>query len=155
MTSKTVIFLSAIVLASMLVAGCGPSQGQGTRLQIKVENADYVGAITFTLMYDPSVIEVTGVRRGPLSLGGALLWGVELPGQLSVVIRHDYYLNGDGTLIEVSYHVLDSGGSSTLTVHAIEALSLRTGDAVQVQVSEGGFSASDMSVKAPEIIFGT
>ena len=149
------ICLSAIGLASMMVAGCALRQEGGTRLQIKVKNADYVAAIAFTLIYDPSVIGVTGVSRGPLSSGGALLWGVEPPGRLSVVISHDYYLNGDGTLIEVNYHVLDNRGSSTLTVEVVEARSQQTGDTVQAQVSEGSFSASDMSVEAPVIIFGT
>jgi hypothetical protein len=152
MTSRIVVCLSIIVSLSLLVVGCSRGEG-GPRLPIKVEGADRVGTITLRLLYDPTVFEVTGVGRGPLAVGGTLQWGIEVPGQLNVVIENDYYLNGNGTLVEVYYEVLNSAGSSTLTIQVLEAKRLITGDLLQTQVSDGRLSPSDVSVEAPVIAF--
>lgn len=152
MRSKFVVCLSAIVLLSILMAGCGT--GGGPSVPIKIENADHVGAIAFYLLYDSTVFEVTAVSVGALARGSTAQWAIEKPGQLKVVVLNAKNINGGGTLVAVKCKVLNNTGSSTLAIQVLEARSADTGEVVETQVSEGSFSASDMSVEPPVISFG-
>ena len=153
MRSKLAVCLSAIVLLSTLVAGCGTGGG-GVSMPISIENADHVGAIAFNLLYDSTVFEVTAVNVGALARNSAAQWSVEKPGQLKVIVQNARNINGDGTLVAVKCKVLNKTGSSTLVIQVLEARSANTGEVVETQVSEGSFSASDMSIEAPVISFG-
>jgi hypothetical protein len=157
MRSKFGVCLSAIGLLSILVVGCGTGGGGGG-VPIKIENADHVGAMAFNLLYDSTVLEVTGVSKAALvrDSGSTARWAIEQPGQLYVVVEKakNNKIDGDGTLVEVKFRVLNASGSSTLAIRVLEARSGATGEQVETQVSEGSFSASDMSIEAPVISFG-
>lgn len=153
MRSKLVVCLSAIVLLSTLVAGCGTSGG-GLSVPVKVENADHVGAIAFELLYDSTVLKVTAVNVGALAGGSSAQWAIVQPGRLWVGIQGAKNLNGSGTLVTVKCKVLDAAGSSTLAIQVVATSSADTGEEVETQVNEGTFNASDDSVTAPVIRFG-
>jgi hypothetical protein len=152
MKSKFVVCLSVIVLLSTLVAGCSTGEG-GVGVPIKIQKADHVGAIAFNLLYDSTVLEVTGVNVGALARNSRAQWSIEKPGQLKVVVQNAN-INGDGTLVKVNCRVLNTTGSSTLPIQVLQAISTDTGGLVETQVSEGSFSASGKSVEAPVISFG-
>ena len=127
-------------------------------MPIKIENADHLGAMAFYLLYDSTVLEVTDVSVAGLARdsNSTTRWGIEKPGQLVVIVEKakEKGMNGDGTLVKVKCKVLSVTGSSTLAVQVLEARSVDTGELVETQVSEGSFSASDMSIEAPVISFG-
>jgi hypothetical protein len=114
--------------------------------------------MAFNLLYDSTVLEVTGVSKAALvrNSNGTARWAIEKPGQLYVVVENakNNRINGDGTLVVVKCRVLNAAGSSTLAIQVLEAYSGDTGERVETQVSEGSFSASDMSIEAPVISFG-
>ena len=150
---QLVLFALTALLAVAPVVGCGTGGG-GLSVPIKVENADHVGAIAFNLLYDSAVFKVTAVNVGALARGSSARWAVVQPGQLWVGIQDAKNLNGNGTLVKVKCKVLNTAGSSTLAVQVLAAASADTGEAVETQVTDGSFTASDESVEAPVIIFG-
>lgn len=153
MSSKFLVCLSAIVLLLTLVVGCGTGGG-GVDVPIKIENADHLGSIAFNLLYDSTVLEVTAVNVGSLARGSNAQWAIEKPGQLLVGVQNAKNIDGKGTLVAVKCKVLNTTGSTTFAILVLEARSANTGELVETQVSEGSFSASDMSIEAPVIDFG-
>jgi hypothetical protein len=152
MRSNLVICLSVIFLLSALMAGC--DIGGGLSVPVSIENADDVGALGFNLLYDSTVFEVTRVDLGTLAKGSVAQWALQKPGELLVLVSYAH-IDGNGTLVEVKCKVLNSTGTSTLAIQVLEARSASTSELVETEVSEGSFSASDMSVKAPVIRFGS
>ena len=152
MRPKSLICLSVLLMLSALVVGCGTAGG-GLGVPIKIENADHVGAISFNLLYDSSVLKVTAVNVGDLAKGSSAQWAIVGTGQLKVVVQNAN-INGDGTLVTVKCKALNTTGSSTLVIQVLGATSANTGEDVGTQVTDGSFSASDDSVEAPVISFG-
>ena len=149
---QLVLFASIALLAVAPVVGCGTGGG-GLGVPIKIENADHVGAISFNLLYDSSVLKVTAVNVGDLAKGSSAQWAIVGTGQLKVVVQNAN-INGDGTLVTVKCKALNTTGSSTLVIQVLGATSGNTGEDVGTQVTEGRYSAADDSVEAPVIIFG-
>jgi len=152
MRPKSLICLSVLLMLSALVVGCGTGRG-GLSVPIKIENADHVGAISFNLLYDSSVLKVTAVNVGDLAKGSSAQWAIVGTGQLKVVVQNAN-INGDGTLVTVKCKGLNATGSSTLVIQVLGATSGNTGEDVETQVTDGSLSAADESVEAPVIIFG-
>ena len=152
MRPKSLICLSVLLMLSALVVGCGTAGG-GLGVPIKIENADHVGAISFNLLYDSSVLKVTAVNVGDLAKGSSAQWAIVGTGQLKVVVQNAN-INGDGTLVTVKCKGLNATGSSTLVIQVLGATSGNTGEDVETQVTDGSLSAADESVEAPVIIFG-
>ena len=153
MRSMSVVCLCVLLMLSALVIGCGTGGG-GLSVPVKIENADHVGAISFNLLYDSSVLKVTAVNVGDLAEGSSAQWAIVGTGQLKVVVQNAKNMNGDGTLVTVKCKALNSTGSSTLAIQVLGATSANTGEDVGTQVTDGSFSASDDSVEAPVISFG-
>jgi Cohesin domain len=152
MRSRAVVCLSLIVLLSTLVAGCGT--GGAPSVSIKIENADHLGGIYFSLLYDSSVLEVTGIRQGALARSRGMKMGIPKAGEIQVLVDTGSGISGDGTLVKVEYKVLNSTGTSTLVIQVLEARSAETGELLETHVTEGTFGASGKSVVAPVISFG-
>jgi len=153
MRSMSVLRLSVLLMLSALLVGCGTGGG-GLSVPVKIENADHVGAISFNLLYDSSVLKVTAVNVGDLAKGSSAQWAIVGPGKLKVVVQNAKNISGDGTLVTVKCKALDTTGSSTLVIQVLGATSANTGEDVGTQVTDGSFSASDDSVEAPVISFG-
>lgn len=150
MRLKMAICLSAVMLLSMLLSGCSQAN---TSVPIKVENANHLRELAFNLLYDTTVLEVSGVGMTDLTRMGSVRWGVQEPGKLLVLLAGED-INGGGTLVVVKCNVPGSTGVSTLTIQVLEAYST-AGELLEPQVSEGSLSAEDKSVVPPVIIFGS
>lgn len=124
----------------------------GLSVPIEVKNADRVGAITFKVLYDPAVLEVRAVNKDKLALSAHAAFNKDTPGQLLVVIQHAE-ISGNGKLVTVKFRVLDKRGTSTFAIEVLELKSLKTRGMVESEITDGVFSASDMTVKAPVIGF--
>ena len=67
-------------------------------------------AYQFTLMYDPTVLNITGTRmEGTVSNGEEVVSNVTIPGQISVSWAGAEPIEGDGPLLRLDATVLQSG----------------------------------------------
>jgi hypothetical protein len=149
MKCKLVLCLSAVILLSTLMAGCG-SRGDSS-VPVKVQNADRVQTLAFNLMFDSSVLEVKGVYVTSLTLHSTAQWVMEATGRLLVLLSEGD-VSGNGNLVTVVFKILKSQGSSALTVEVKQATSKGTGS-LETQTSAGSFTGSNSSFKAPVITF--
>ena len=152
---KLVVCLSVVVLLSALVTGCGTggSAPSVPIVPIEIENAEDLGGIVFRLVYDSSVLEFTGIKQGARARSRTMQFGIVKPGEIEVLVGAGTGISGDFTLAKLECKVLNSAGASKLVVQVTDARNAKTGQILNTQVSEGSFSASDMSVKAPLIVF--
>lgn len=140
------------LLLMMIALGCDLGEGS-IGVPIELKNADRVGAVAFTLLYDSTVLEVEGVEMRALARGATAGYNADTPGELFVSITNAPNISGNGTLVEVKFKVLDDAGSSTLQIEVLGALNLDTQEPVETVVSDGLFSAADNSTDPPVITF--
>jgi hypothetical protein len=120
---------------------------------IRIENAENLGGIVFRLVYDSSVLEVTEITQGYLARSRSIQYELLNPGEIEVLVGTGEEISGDGILVVLHCKALGSAGVSKLVVQVTQARSVATGELLHTQVSEGSFSESGKSVKAPVITF--
>lgn len=100
--------------------------GRTAVVPVRLTGAAAVGALQFEVVYDPSVLDVTAVRRG------ALLEGMDYstlesnagltPGRLKIALINQFSLADDGVLFEIQGRGLGAAGQrSPLTIEQAAA----------------------------------
>jgi len=121
---------------------------------INLVGADNVGSLEFVLAYEPEVLEVTGVRPGPLAGQALLESSAATPGLLWTGMIDADGISGDGPAAIVTFIVIKGGGSNTQlslqNVVAYDATSLLD---IIVEASAGSFSTIDGALSPPSLTF--
>ncbi len=102
-------------------------------------------AYQFTLTYDPSVLQFTGIdKSGTLSANFDVLYNETTPGTVLFAAAGGNYLSGSGVLLKFTFSVLtDSGGAtSALTLSNF----LLNGGSPPAQTTNGSFTANPLTI---------
>ena len=78
-------------------------------------------------------------------------YNLKTPGRLTVGIIDAVGINGSGSVVTVSFKVIDKGGTSPITLGKIEANDATTLIDIPIKASAGNFIAKDQSFTAPVI----
>ena len=145
----------AIVITMLLVlplAGCGGAAGSAA-IPINLSGANDVGSLHIELVYDPSILEVTGVKAGKLAQNAVLDSNIGTPGRAIIGIVSSNGIAGSGAVASVSFKAKAKTGTSALTLENVEAYSAETLQDKLTQVSAGQYNAQTKKVDAPSISF--
>jgi len=145
----------AIVVIMLLVlpaAGCGGSVG-ATEIPINLTGASDVGSLHIELVYDPAIIQVTGVKAGKLAQNAVVDFNITAPGRAVIGIVSSAGITGSGAVASVAFTAKAKTGSSALTLENVEAYSAEKLEDLRTQVSAGQYNAQTKKVNAPSISF--
>ncbi|WP_406661452.1 cohesin domain-containing protein [Methanolobus sp. ZRKC3] len=97
---------------------------------VNLEGATDVGSMDISLMYDPAVLQAVGVEAGELGGNAYIESNTGNEGEVIIALADSSGINGDGTVVVVSFKVLGSVGSSShLTLNEV---SVHNTDLVEV-----------------------
>jgi autotransporter-associated beta strand protein len=115
----------------------------GGTVEVPISVADVTGLLsaTVTLTFDPTVLQPTGARTGPLTAGWAVDANTATSGQVSLALAGATSVSATGVLAIVSFDVVGDPDSSTaLTVSSV---SLNDG-AIAAQAAAGQLAVNDL-----------
>lgn len=140
-------FISPACAASLTVsiADAGAVPGNILTIPIVLQGADNIGSMDIVLAYDSSVLQATGVEAGDLGKNAFIESGTDTPGKVVIALADASGINGDGSIVFVSFLMKgDTGSSSPLT---FEELSVHNLDLVEVlpTVRDGSLTVSEPS----------
>ncbi|NMB77494.1 MAG: hypothetical protein GYA23_00170 [Methanomicrobiales archaeon] len=118
----TILFVLAILALVSSAAAAGvtvsvdsatAAEGKTVTLPVKVTGASNLGAMDLVLTYDSSVLKFSNAELGELSTNG-LVEGNELQaGTAKISFADTKGINGDGTILKVTFTVTGKKGAST------------------------------------------
>ena len=145
----------AIVVIMLLVlpaAGCDGSVG-ATEIPINLTGASDVGSLHIELVYDPAIIQVTGVKAGKLAQNAVVDSNITAPGRAVIGIVSSAGITGSGAVASVAFTAKAKTGSSALTLENVEAYSAEKLQEIMTTVSAGQYDTKSKKVTAPSITF--
>jgi len=160
-TKPTVIGLVIVVIIAIVgifvgvVLGRGEGEGDiAVKVPVNAQGADDVGALHIELAYDPAVLNATGVEKGTLASNAMMEFSVDTPGRVWVGMIDAAGMNGDGSLVEVSFEVLGQDETtSPLTLEKLAAWDATNIFDIPTEASPGSFTVKNRLFTAPAIIF--
>ena len=126
------------------------------RVQVPVllQGAANVGSLEFVLTYDAAVLEAESVELGFLASGALLDFSTETPGALWVAMADANGMTGDGSVVLITFRVLDGNGPGSalelVDVAAFEATSLLD---IITDAIPGTFTPTGGGVSSPTLEF--
>lgn len=168
--SKFVLVISLVVTLFLLLALvlCGCSKGKGaanpsptstsvllneTKVPILVEGASNLGSLEFVLVYDPSVLKVNKVEKDTLSSNAMMESVNETPGRVWVGMVDSSGINGNGSLVVITFQVTGERINSQLALETVEAHNSETLLDIIYNTSPGNLTVKERSFTSPMITF--
>jgi hypothetical protein len=164
------LFLAVILvlmLTTLTACSCGGTKGNTTSLPtaaataasavkdlkvpVNLKEARNIGSLHMEIVYDPAVLSATNVEAGDLAVNSMVEFNSSAPGRVKVGVVDASGINGDGTLLTVSFKALDKNKSSQLKLENLECYNAKTLYDIVVSASPGSISAADGSFTAPEV----
>jgi hypothetical protein len=154
------ILLVLMLVVALAVGGCSlipksTSTPEGVGVPINLNGASNVGSLHIELVYDSTVLEATGVKAGKLGRNAVIECNLETPGRAIIGIVDASGINGDGSVVTVSFKAKGKEGTSPLTLESVEANDAETLYDLITKTSPGEFMAKGSSFTAPGITFAT
>ena len=119
-----------------------------------LEGAANVGSLEFVLLYEPTVLEVTGVETGALASEALLDSSTGTPGRLWAGLVDAGGITGDGPAAIVTFAVIGNADSSTvLSLESVVAYDVVGRLDIITEASAGTFAVKDGSLTAPTLEF--
>jgi hypothetical protein len=140
------------MLLALPLAGCVGIAGAST-IPINLSGASDVGSLHIELVYDPAILEVTGVKAGKLAQNAVVDSNILTPGRAIIGIVSSNGLAGTGAVASISFKAKAKTGNCALTLENVEAYSAETLQDIRAQVSAGQYDAKTKKVDAPSISF--
>lgn len=149
-----IIVILIVVLIVVLAGGGGGGDGDGdVVVPINVQGASNVGSISIEMAYDSTVLEATGVESGELASNAMMEFNIDNPGLVVIGIVDSSGINGDGAVAEVGFNVIDSEGTSSLSLDIVKTHDAESLIDIINETSGGSFIAEDGLAEAPLITF--
>ena len=151
-----IIIIAAILVAVVLVFVLGGSDDEGggeNIIPVKVKNAERLGALHIELVYDSSILEVTGVTLGSLGENGQVDYEVE-SGRVIIGFIDAMGMSGSGDVVKISF-TENASGKSSLVLENVVATDAETLYDLVVQTSAGSLDTDNDTSTAPVINIGS
>ena len=152
----SIIIAAAVVAGTALsMTGCIKIQpggtsttGGGMNVPVNATGASNVGSLEFELVYDSTVLQAVGVEKGTLAGNAMMDFTTARPGRVWVGIVDSNGINGNGSLVVVSFQEVGQGtATGQLTLENVEAYDAQTLIDIITQTTPGNLSTP------PTIIF--
>ena len=143
----------AVPPVSPATQNAGIGNARPTEIPINLKGASNMGGLSFDLVYDPAILEVTTVKAGTLAQNALIDSNTKTPGHVIIGIVSSNGINGSGAVATVTFKSKAKTGTSALTLEKVEAYSADKLQDMRTQVSAGQFNAKDNSSNAPTISF--
>lgn len=151
------VIVLIVVLVIVLGGGSSDEDSGGTvgevSVPVNLQGASNVGSISIELTYDSTVLEATEVKAGELTKSAMLEYNINNPGKIIIGIIDSSGINGDGTVAEIRFNTVDSGGASPLTLNTVETHDATSLIDIINETSDGSFTAEGNAVTAPLVAF--
>ena len=149
-----IIIILIVVLVIVLAGGGGGGDGDGdVVVPISVQGASKVGSISIELTYDSTVLEVTDVKSGELASNAMMEYNIDNPGVVIIGIVDSSGINGDGAVAEIEFNVVDSEGTSPLTLGTVETHDAESLIDIINETSNGSYDGEGDNITLPLIRF--
>jgi len=144
--------LVALLLAIALFAvSCSCEDDKEVEVPINLENASNVGSLQIEISYDASVLQATQVEAEELGKNAMIESNLDNPGIVIIGIVDSSGINGSGSVVSISFDVLEKDASSSVTIKNAAAHDVNTLVDLPTSLTQGSFAAGDVS--APTISF--
>jgi len=143
--------LKATVQPSRAAAAFTPPPST-LEVPIEVRAAFNVGGLQLELTYDPEVLQLQGVRAGPLARNALLESNDDIPGRLRLALVNSLGIDGDGAVISVIFLPTGRGVSSAFALESVEASDTDLKDLV-VKTSPGLYTGPGDPITSPTVSF--
>ena len=157
--NRKVMIVGLAILVIVIGATLGIVLGRGgakaeVTVPVNARGADDVGALHIELTYDPAVLNAAGVEKGTLAGNAMMEYNLDTPGWVVVSMIDSAGMNGDGSLVVVSFEVLGEGEmTSPLTLEKLAAWDTTNIFDMPTGSSAGSFTVKGRSFTAPVVIF--
>ena len=144
----SIIIAAAVVAGTALsMTGCikivregGPASG-GLEVPVNANGASNVGSLEFELVYDSTALQAVGVEKGTLAGNAMMDFTTARPGRVWVGIVDSNGINGNGSLVVVSFQGVGEGAATgQLTLENVEAYDAQTLIDIITQTTPGNLS---------------
>jgi len=152
------LLLVLMLVMALALGGCNlipiPKSAAGVvGVPINFSGASNAGSLHIELVYDSTMLEATEVKAGKLGGNAVIESNLGTPGRAIIGIIDAVGINGDGSVVTVSFKTKGKEGTSSLTLENIEAYDAETLYDIITRTSPGEFVAKDSSFTAPVITF--
>ena len=137
------LFAFSIQTASALTITISDASGyigEGAEVPVNIKDAADVGSIDLTILYDPTVLNISKVEKGDL-VKGMLSSNIENEGIISIGIADSNGISGDGEIVKLTFDVIGNG-SAPITLQNAKAYDVNTHADIEVSVENGDFQAN-------------
>jgi len=144
--------LVALLLAIALFAvGCSCEGDKEVEVPINLENASNIGSLQIEVSYDASVLKAIEVKAKDLGKDAMVEANLDTPGYIIIGIVDSSGINGSGSVVSISFNVLEKDASSSVTIKNAAAHDVNTLVDLPASLTQGSFAAGDVS--PPSISF--
>ena len=138
--------LMALLLAIALFAvGCSCEGDKEAKVPINLENASNIGSLQVELSYDASVLQATQVEAEELGKNALIESNMDNAGIIIIGIVDSSGINGSGSIVSISFDVLEKDAASSVTIKNAAAHDVNTLVDLPTSLTQGSFAAGDVS----------
>ena len=145
------ILVGLFLAITLFAAGCSCEGDKEIKVPINLENASNVGSLQIELSYDTSVLQTTKVEAEELGKNAMIEFNMDTPGYIIIGIVDSSGINGSGSVVSISFDVLEKDTASSLTIINAAAHDVNTLVDLPTSLTQGSFAAGDVS--PPSISF--
>ena len=143
--------VASVVVAVILTVVCCGAPSNKIKLPIDIQNASNIGSLQIEISYDASVLQATEVEADKLGKDAMIESNLNNPGIIIIGIVDSSGINGSGSIVSISFDVLEKDAASSLTIKNAAAHDVNTLVDLPTSLTQGSFAAGDVS--PPSISF--
>jgi len=117
------------------------SAGQTVQLPIRIVNADNIGNMDISLVYDPSVLSATSLTTGAITSNSLFVHNID-QGRVNISLVDDNGISGNGSIATITFDVIGDKGEVTSLILSADANDENSDD-VDVELMNAMFSIED------------
>ena len=136
--------LIGVITIATAVIGCGKPDKE-VDVAVNLQNASNVGSLQIGISYDASVLQVMQVEAEELGENALIESNTDNPGVIVIGIVDSSGINGSGSVVSISFTVLEKDGSSYLTIENATAHDVNTLVDLPTTLTQGNFLSGDVS----------
>ena len=143
MVNKALV-ASVVIVTILTTVGCGAPSNQ-IEVPIDVQNVSNVGSFQIEISYDANVLQATDVKAEELGKNAMIESNLDNPGIIIVGIVDSPGINGSGSIVSISFDVLEKDSASSLTIKNATAHDVNTLVDLPTSFTQGNFASGDVS----------
>ena len=136
--------LIGVITVATAVIGCGKPD-KVVDVAINLQNASNVGSLQIEISYDASVLQVMQVEAEELGENALIESNPDNPGVIIIGIVDSSGINGSGSVVSITFDVLEKDTATSLTIKNVTAHDVDTLVDLPTNLTQGNFAGGDVS----------